>query len=80
MIFQVLAMWGIVGATIVWFMRDEKRRRDTALSARALVYAKAPHYRHQVADEAVQPAMPLARQAGLSAADRAYFEMLRKAK
>ncbi|HTN61778.1 MAG TPA: hypothetical protein VL147_09500 [Devosia sp.] len=77
MVFQVLAMWMIVLATIAWFMRDEQRRRDTMLSAQALAYAKAPHYRHQPPAE---PPMPMPRQAGLRAADRAYFETLRNGK
>ncbi|HTN60225.1 MAG TPA: hypothetical protein VL147_01565 [Devosia sp.] len=76
MILQVLAVWLIVMTTIVWFMRDEKRRRDGALSAQALAYAKAPHYRHPAPAESAPP-MPIARQAGLRAADRAYFEVLR---
>ena len=77
MIFQVVAMWLIVLATIVWFRRDEKRRRDGALSAQALAYAKTPYYRHPAPAESA-PSMPIARQAGLRAADRAYFETLRR--
>ena len=45
-VLQLVAMWSIVGAAIAWFVRDEKRRYDEALSARALVYARVPHYRH----------------------------------
>ncbi|MDB5530894.1 MAG: hypothetical protein JWR51_3997 [Devosia sp.] len=46
MIGQILAMWLIVGWTIVWFVRDEKRRYDAVLRAKAMHFAKAPHYRH----------------------------------
>lgn len=48
---QVLAMWLIVGVTITWFVRDEKRRYATALNAQALRFARVPHYRHPAPDE-----------------------------
>jgi hypothetical protein len=65
MLFQVLAMWLVVGATIVWFLRDERARRDSALSAQALRFAQAPHYRHPTPPEPAQ-----------SQADRAFLANL----
>jgi hypothetical protein len=38
---QILAIWLIVGGTVVWFVRDEKRRYDAVLSAKAMRFAKA---------------------------------------
>ena len=43
---QILAMWVIVGWTIAWFVRDEKRRYEAVLYAKAMRFAKAPHYRY----------------------------------
>ena len=48
---QILALWLIVGATLVWFVRDEKARHDAALSAQALRFAKTPHYRQPAPEE-----------------------------
>lgn len=45
MVWEVLAIWAIVGAVVVWFMRDEKRRRDQVLSARAQRFAETPYRR-----------------------------------
>lgn len=50
-ILQLVAMWLVVGTTVVWFLRDEKRISDAALSAQALRFAKVPHYRHPAPEE-----------------------------
>jgi hypothetical protein len=44
---QVLAIWLIVGWTVVWFARDEKRRYADGLNAKAMQFAKAPHYSYR---------------------------------
>lgn len=50
-ILQLMAMWSIVIVAVTWFVRDEKHRYDTMLSARALRFATVPHYRRPAADE-----------------------------
>jgi hypothetical protein len=44
--FQLIAVWAIVIATLVWFVRDERRIRDKALDRAARFYAQAPQYRY----------------------------------
>jgi hypothetical protein len=47
MIWQVVAVWMIVIPTVVWFVRDERHRRQQAVLERAArFYAEAPQYRH----------------------------------
>jgi hypothetical protein len=47
MILQLVAIWAIVIASVVWFVRDELRlRRLARLSQAARFYAAAPQYRH----------------------------------
>ena len=50
-ILQLFSIWLIVGTTIVWFVRDEKRLYEDALSIKAMQFAKAPHYRRPAPDE-----------------------------
>ncbi|MFC3704936.1 hypothetical protein ACFOOL_09215 [Devosia honganensis] len=47
MAWQVLAIWIIVAASLVWFMRDERRRRLAMLERRARHFATAPAFRHR---------------------------------
>jgi O-acetyl-ADP-ribose deacetylase (regulator of RNase III) len=70
MVWQVLAMWTIVIATITWFVRDERRvRYEAAVAKAARYYAHAPKYRHMTAEPVAVPA-PAARVGGLSPAQR----------
>ncbi len=47
MIVQLAAIWVIVLASIIWFVRDEVRlRRMARLEQAARYYAEAPQYRH----------------------------------
>jgi hypothetical protein len=47
MIVQLVLLWAIVVATVVWFVRDERRiKREQALDQAARFYATAPQYRH----------------------------------
>lgn len=50
MAWQVLAIWIIVAASLVWFMRDERRRRLVTLERRARHFATAPAFRHRSRD------------------------------
>lgn len=69
MVWQVLAMWTIVIATITWFVRDERRlRHEAAVAQAARYYAHAPKYRHVTAEPVL--ASPAPRVGGLSAAQR----------
>lgn len=73
MAWQLLAMWGIVIVTIVWFVRDERRlRADAALAKAARYYAHAPQYRHVAVDEPV--AAPARRLGGLTSRQREYLQ------
>ena len=47
MAWELLAIWAIVIATLIWFVRDERRLAAQRLEARARHFATAPAYRHQ---------------------------------
>ena len=74
MVWQLVAMWLIVGVTVVWFVRDERRLHDTKLRLQALRFATKPHYRDTVRQLESEPAIPAPRQAGLSAENRAFMQ------
>ena len=77
MAWQLLAMWGIVIATITWFVRDERRlRADAELAEAASYYAHAPKYRHLAVDEPV--AVPARRVGGLTSKQREYLQAFAK--
>ena len=77
MAWEVLAMWAIVIATVIWFIRDEKRLRAEAEMKRAArYYAHAPQYRHVTAEPIAQPAAPRMRTGGLTRVQRAFIEAL----
>lgn len=74
MSWQFIAMWVVVAAAVIWFVRDERRRRaDEELALAARYYAHAPRFRH-VATPPIAPLMPQPRQQSLLRSDRAYFE------
>lgn len=78
MVWQIFAMWAIVMATIIWFVRDERRLAANAAMARAATfYAHAPKYRYQ-ASEQPAPAMPVKRTGGLTENQRAFLEAFAK--
>lgn len=82
MAWELVAMWVIVIATVVWFVRDEKRlRAEAALERAARYYAHAPKYRH-ISTEPHQPpaAAPQRRTGGLSREQRAFIASMTKAK
>ena len=82
MAWQLLAMWIIVVATVIWFIRDEKRLRAEAELARAArYYAHAPKYRHIRAEEPAAAPVPQPRRVGgLTPEQRALFENLAAAR
>lgn len=74
MIWQLLAMWLIVAVTIVWFVRDERQRRDLKLRLQAAHFAVTPHYRASYVEPQPEPARPPLQRPTLSAANRAFLE------
>lgn len=72
---QLLAIWAVVILAVLWFRRDEKRRRaDADLARAARYYAHAPAYRHVSPQMQMLP--PTRRTGGLSPAQRALFKRL----
>lgn len=79
MVWQVLAMWGIVILTITWFVRDERRlRREAVLVKAARHYATAPQYRHVTVQLPMSVPAPAPRVGGLSRSQREFLETLVK--
>lgn len=77
MAWQLLAIWMIMTATIVWFVRDVKRERaDARLAQAARYYAHAPKYRFGARNEPRPEPAPLPRTGSLLRNDRAYFDQL----
>lgn len=77
MAWQVLAIWAVTIATIVWFVRDERRlKTEAALAQAAQYYAQAPKYRYQVSAPVPAPSarQPVRRTGGLSAAQRKFLD------
>lgn len=76
MAWELFAIWAIVVATTVWFVRDEKRRRrDADIAYAARYYAHAPKYRHVTVEQAL-PAPPARIYGGLSERQRAFLKAL----
>lgn len=74
MAWELLAIWGIVIATIIWFVRDERRLRAEAdLERAARYYAHAPKYRHVAAKREPAPPAPVHRPGGLSRQQREFL-------
>lgn len=80
MAWELLAMWAIVIATVIWFIRDEKRlRAEAELKRAARYYAHAPQYRHVSVEPAGAPALPPRRTGGLTEVQRAFIAELTRA-
>ena len=47
MVWEVVAIWVIVTATIVWFIRDERAVRLEKLDQQARLYATGAAWRHR---------------------------------
>ena len=75
MAWELLAMWAIVIAAIIWFIRDEKRlRAEAELQRAARYYAHAPKYRHVTVEPAAKTAPPPRRTGGLSSEQRTFIK------
>lgn len=73
---QLLAIVAIAALTLLWFIRDERRRTDRALAAKAHYFAATPHYRPLVAAQLPAVVQQPARTTGLRQTDRAYFDRM----
>ena len=79
MVWQLLAIWTIVIVTLIWFVRDEKRRvADAAMARAARYYAHAPRYRHAAPEPVVAPPAPPRRSGGLSDEQRRFLKALQR--
>jgi hypothetical protein len=47
MAWELLAIWAIVAATIIWFVRDERRQQHERNDVQARLYAAAPQWSHR---------------------------------
>lgn len=73
MAWEIVAIWAIVIATLVWFHKDERRIKAERLAQRARYFATAPAYRHEVA----VPTQPGA-SAPQARAHRRYLDLLQQ--
>lgn len=74
---QFVAIVVIVALTVLWFVRDERRRKDRALAAKAHYFATTPQYRPTPPKPVATPsAQQPRRSSGLLQADRDYFKKL----
>ncbi|WP_332702654.1 hypothetical protein [Devosia sp.] len=70
MLLQLMALWGIVIAAIIWFVRDERRLGAEAASH----YAHAPKYGHVAVDEPVAVPVPAQRVGELTEPQRKFLK------
>ncbi|MCP8882994.1 hypothetical protein NIM87_05745 [Devosia sp. XJ19-1] len=76
MAWELAAIWLIVAATIVWFVRDEGRQRLLQLSDQARTYATASVWAHR---EAIVPLPVVERpQRTMTEVQRRFAEVLRR--
>ena len=73
---QLLAILAIAALALLWFIRDERRRTDRALAAKAHYFATTPAYRPAVATKLPDVVQKPARGKGLRETDRAYFDRM----
>lgn len=76
MAWQLLAMWVVVLATVIWFIRDERRRRaDREIERAARYYAYAPRFRHVTRAPTPEPvAQPQVRRTSVLRNDQASLD------
>jgi len=80
MAWEMVAIWVIVVATLVWFVRDEKRRRaDARIAEAARYYAHAPSYRHRAVEPPAAVPLPPRRTGGLDSVQRNYLRSMLRA-
>lgn len=69
---ELLAIWSIVIGTVIWFVRDEKRRiADAAIARSARYYAHADRVHGSIEPAAVP--VPVRRPGGLTTQQRAFI-------
>jgi hypothetical protein len=73
MAWELVAIWLIVGVTLVAFVQSERRREMATLKARARHYALSPAYRHQTSEAPMPQAYT---PTGLSQSDRLFLQTL----
>ena len=76
MAWELLAIWLIVAATIVLFIRDERRIASARLEERARGFATATAFRHREPPPRQAPARPVS--GDLTAIQRRFAEELRR--
>jgi hypothetical protein len=84
MAWEILAIWIIVAATVVWFVRDERQKRLSGLMEKARGFATDPAFRHREPEPALVPVIartaappkPLAAD-DLTPMERRFLESLR---
>jgi hypothetical protein len=71
---EIAAIWVIVLATTMWFVRDERRLREERVRARARHFALSPAHRYTVPDEAPLPVPVPVPNRGLTSAQRRFMQ------
>lgn len=80
MAWQILAMWAVVIATLVWFVRDERKLLANAAMAQAAhYYAHAAQYRYQSETPAAPAPRPAVRTGGLTETQRQFMQAFAQA-
>jgi hypothetical protein len=74
---ELIAIWIIIAAVVVWFVRDERQKRLSGLMEQARSFATDPAFRHREPESAmVSPArMPVADD--LTPTTRSFLEKVR---
>lgn len=80
MAWELAAIWLIVAATLVWFMRDEKRLRQEKLAEKARLYATGAAWRHRAGAPLAAAAPSAAHQQNLTALQAKFLEEIRRAR
>lgn len=76
MAWELVAIWLIVAATFIWFIRDEKRVQSRKLAERARFFATDTAFRHHGPLRAEAGLRP--REQGLTELQRKFIEELRR--
>ena len=77
---ELLAIWLIVTATLVWFIRDEKRLRQEKLAEKARLYATGAAWRHRAGAGLAVAAPSAASHRNPTALQTKFLEELRRAR
>lgn len=77
MVWELIAIWAIVIATIVWFVRDERREQSRRLEQQAIRFATGSAWRHRE-PAAPRPAFVRAQSSDLTDVQRKFLEEMRR--